>query len=47
MGGYSYPVPDLKNFRLRRAKKTPFLGVLEQNVRLRRAKTMAFEFLRM
>ena len=30
MGGYSYPTPDLKIFRLRRAKKTPFLGVLEQ-----------------
>ena len=30
MGGYSYPTPDLKNFRLRRAKTTPFLGVLEQ-----------------
>ena len=30
MGGYSYPTPDLKNFRLRRAKKNVFLGVLEQ-----------------
>ena len=44
-GGYSYPTPDLKMFRLRRAKKTPFLAVLEQkNFRLRRANPMFFVF---
>ena len=45
MGGDSYPARNPKIFRLRRAKKIPFLGVLEYKIfRLRRANPMFFGF---
>ena len=46
-GGILIRTPNPKNFRLRRAKKITFLGVLEQKIfRLRRANPMIFWFLR-
>ena len=45
MGGILIRTPNPKNFRLRRAKKITFLGVLEQKIfRLRRANPMFFGF---
>ena len=45
MGGILIRTPNPKNFRLRRAKKIAFLGVLEQKIfRLRRENPMFFDF---